>query len=261
MLATWVTNPLFHPFHEMIHTLTHDAQILYLLALVFSTITVLHGGGRHLYYLSPEEVSQVVRWEWITQPFGPMALAFAKASITFLLLRIIGPKTFWRKWFLWINMVFFFIISILAAIFNYAQCNPPRALWEKVPGAVCWNPTIQPDFATFHSCEHTLVDTMQPLLTLPSLQHAHRFRTCCFTRHHCVESQPKYLQENWAQCSTRAGRLVSSLPRDIYISCRIPTNVPISAGICAAIKTAQLHELGSRADITWETFSLYAWSS
>ena len=33
-----------------------------------------------------------------------------------------------------------------------------------------------------------------------------------------------------------------------------------SAGICAAIKTAQLPSLTAKSDITWNTYGLYAWS-
>ena len=82
-----------------------------------------------------------------------MALPFAKASISLLLLKIIGPNTTWRKWFLWGNMGVFFLLSVLASLFNYVQCNPPRALWEHVPGAICWKSTVQPDFAIFVSCK------------------------------------------------------------------------------------------------------------
>ena len=119
---------------------------------------MLNGGARHLYYLTPAEIHTVLKWNWISQPFGTMALAFGKASVAFLLLKIIGPNTVWRKWFLWTSMGVFFILATLASIFNYAQCNPPRALWDHVPGAVCWKPTIQPDFAIFVSCKRCILD-------------------------------------------------------------------------------------------------------
>ena len=140
-------------------------KVLYLVALVGSTITVVNGGGRHLFYLTGEEVHTVLRWEWITQPFGIMALPFAKASISLLLLRIIGPRTVWRKWFLWINICFFLLVSILASIFNYVQCNPPKALWDQVPGAKCWKATIQPDFAIFVSCYYPPIVSIELSLT------------------------------------------------------------------------------------------------
>ena len=42
---------------------------------------------------------------------------------------------------------------------------------------------------------------------------------------------------------------------------KVQAELIFSAGTFSAIKTAQLHELGSRSDITWATFDLYAWSS
>ena len=124
------------------------------MALIGSTFTVANGGARHLYYLTPQELHAASKWNWISQPFGTMAIAFGKISVGLLLLNIIGPNTKWRKWTIWINLTFFFIVSILASLFNYVQCNPPRALWDVVPDAKCWDPRIQPDFAIFVSCEY-----------------------------------------------------------------------------------------------------------
>lgn len=56
-----------------------------------------------------------------------------------------GPKSFWRRWFLYVNMGLFTLLACLCAIFTYVQCNPPRALWEEVPGAKCWKPESQAD--------------------------------------------------------------------------------------------------------------------
>lgn len=44
-------------------------------------------------------------------------------------------------------MAIFTVMATLCIIFTYAQCNPPRALWEPVPGAKCWNPDSQANFS------------------------------------------------------------------------------------------------------------------
>ena len=118
------------------------------------TFLVKHGGARHLYYLTPENIEYVLKVDWISQPFNIMSLMSGKMSVAFLILRLLGPSTFWRKWFLYVNIVLNFILGSLTAILTFAQCDPPRALWEgptKLPHAKCWNPTSQLDFSIFSS--------------------------------------------------------------------------------------------------------------
>ena len=118
------------------------------------TFLVTHRGARHLYYLSPENIEYVLKVDWISQPFNIMSLMSGKMSVAFLLLRLLGPSAFWRKWFLYVNIVLNFVLGSLTSIFTFAQCDPPRALWEgpsKLPHAKCWNPTSQLDFSIFSS--------------------------------------------------------------------------------------------------------------
>lgn len=83
------------------------------------------------------------------QPFG-------KISVSIFLIKLMGPNDFWRKWFLYVNMVVFSILACLCVIFTYAQCNPSRALWEMVPGAKCWKTEVQVNFSIFTTGEmHT----------------------------------------------------------------------------------------------------------
>ena len=119
---------------------------------VTQTVSCVGGGARHLYFLTPAEIEYNLKVIWIENPLGIMAGAVAKISVAFLILRLIGPKTFWRKWSLYLTIALVFIFGTLASIFTFAQCNPPRVLWEgpvKVPEAKCWNPKTQSDFATF----------------------------------------------------------------------------------------------------------------
>ena len=118
------------------------------------TFLVDHGGARHLYYLTPENIEYVLKVDWISQPFNITSLMTGKMSVVFLLLRLLGPSSFWRKWFLYVNIVLNFVFGSLTVIFTFAQCNPPRALWEgttKLPNAKCWNPASQLDFSIFSS--------------------------------------------------------------------------------------------------------------
>ena len=117
------------------------------------TALTSHGGARHLFYLQLTQVASIVKLNWVAQPFGIMALAFAKMSVAFLLLRLIGPNTVWRKRFLYFSIVSTFCFSVICCVLTFVQCDPPRALWEAVPGAKCWNPKAQSDYAIFLGCK------------------------------------------------------------------------------------------------------------
>ena len=93
----------------------------------------------------------MLKLNWMIQPFGIMALATAKISLAFVMLRIISSAAVWRRRFLYFCMISTFVISAIGAILNFVQCNPPRALWTFVPGATCWDPRIQINFAIFSS--------------------------------------------------------------------------------------------------------------
>lgn len=83
-----------------------------------------------------------------------MAITTAKMSVALLILRLLGPSAVRRKWSLYVTICLTFVIGALACILTFVQCNPPRALWEppsQVPGAKCWNPKIQANYATFSS--------------------------------------------------------------------------------------------------------------
>jgi hypothetical protein len=131
---------------------------------------VRYGLGRHQDALTPSDILQVAKWNWIPQPFSIMNLAFVKLSISFLLLRILGPHAKWSKLFLHVNMVLFTLTMVVASILTFVQCDPPRALWEPVPGAKCWDPSIQAGYATFGGSYSAFLDFALALLPLTILR-------------------------------------------------------------------------------------------
>lgn len=123
-----------------------------------TTVLAVNGGTKHTADIPPDRLQFVLKLNWATQPFAILALATSKISVALLLLRILGPSAFWRRWFLISSMVLVFIFNSLAAIFSFVQCSPPRALWEKVPDAKCWDPRSQSAFSVF-SASHSPSNT------------------------------------------------------------------------------------------------------
>ena len=109
-----------------------------------TTVQALHGGARHLRYLTPSQVKTAVRLNWAAQPFGIAAFASGKISTAFLIMRI-ENRTLWRKWFLCGSIAVTVVGTTVAILVLFLQCSPPRALWDDVPGAKCWNASVNSD--------------------------------------------------------------------------------------------------------------------
>ena len=105
----------------------------------------LSGGARHLYYLSPSQISTAVKLDWVAQPFAIAAFGLGKISTAFLVLRILKGATVWRKKFLHGSMGITIVATTVSIVVLFAQCSPPRALWDQVPGAKCWNANVSVD--------------------------------------------------------------------------------------------------------------------
>ena len=74
---------------------------------------------------------------------------------------------------LWVNLAFFTVISVIACILIYVQCEPPRALWEKVEGAKCWDPDVEINYSIFVSSYSAFADfflALMPITIMYDLQ-------------------------------------------------------------------------------------------
>lgn len=139
--------------HSLIRSLTAQAHYIMFLAVLTKVISI--GGIRHLYYLDQRERVRAIKWHWMCHPFVVMGFATGKLSVGVLLWRVVGSTTFWRKWSLCFAVMTAFVLSIVAIALTFAQCSPPRALWEQslvAQGkATCWSPTIIVNFSIFLS--------------------------------------------------------------------------------------------------------------
>lgn len=86
---------------------------------------------------------------------GSIAAAFGKISIAILSLRLLQPHSMWRKQkvFLYLNIAVYVACTIVSCTVIFVQCSPPRALWEKVPGAKCWDPKVSTTVTIAQSCK------------------------------------------------------------------------------------------------------------
>ncbi|MCJ1371838.1 hypothetical protein MMC20_003058 [Loxospora ochrophaea] len=182
-----------------------------------ASVVALNGGFRHVYYLKSnmDLVFYVTKFNWISQPPIIIALATSKISVGFLILRVMGHSK-WRKRFLYFTMVTCFIGNALSAIFTFAQCNPPKALWSTIQGK-CWDPATQSDYAIASSCYNGVLDVAYALL-------------------------PASVFWNLQLSTRKKIGLVLLLGGGIF------------AGVASFIKSSKLPGLSGRSDFTWNSY-------
>ena len=143
-------------------------QILAIVVAALATLNVSQGGARHLYQIPASNIMSVLKLSWVLQPFAIMALATAKVSVAFVMLRIIPRAKVWPRRFLYFSIVSTFLISASVSLITFMQCDPPRALWEfGDKGAKCWDPKILSNYAIFTACWNSFIDISLALLPIP----------------------------------------------------------------------------------------------
>ena len=101
------------------------------------------GYARHLFYLTPTELSNALELNTISRSLCIFSIALGKISVAFLIERLAGPSN-WRKWLLRSISISVFVSAIVTILLFYVQCHPAKALWDKEMlkdgTATCWNP-------------------------------------------------------------------------------------------------------------------------
>ena len=64
--------------------------------------------------------------------------------------RILSKASVWLRRFLWVSIVITFLFGLLDAIFTFAQCQNPEALWNPAVALTtkCWDPSSLVKFST-----------------------------------------------------------------------------------------------------------------
>lgn len=174
------------------------------------------GYARHLYYLSPAQLSNALELNTISRSLCMLSIAIGKISVAFMIERIVRPGD-WRKWLLRGISISVFISAIITFAFFYAQCQPARAVWDK--GMIkqgtgsCWNPTpvntwnlviASKLFALSHN--HLVLMWWHRRL-LGVLRFCSRFYPC----RHRLEATVEHAKEVATNIASGHGRLVSPL--------------------------------------------------
>ncbi|KAF7885516.1 uncharacterized protein EAF02_004025 [Botrytis sinoallii] len=189
----------------------------------FCTYEATIGGFKHLYYLSPSQLTETIKWNYILQCWGISAFTPSKLSVGLLLIRILHPIRGWKFWTIVTIMTLMTIINTLDSILTYAQCNPPKALWEPTVKAHCWNPTVQANFSIFQASFNVFTDTVFALLPATII---------------------------WGLQMPKKNKLILCLL----------LGPGLFAAVAGIVKITYLYSLNAHSDITWVTYNLVMWS-
>ncbi|KAH8662916.1 hypothetical protein BGZ60DRAFT_530069 [Tricladium varicosporioides] len=115
------------------------AYVMYVVDIAMAFGVALNGFGQHMYYLTPHQISQSLRFFYFAEIFYHLAITLTKLSLLLFFLRIFTAKA--QKMAIW-GLFGFVVVSntamVLVAIF---QCTPIHGAWTnwayKSPQAVC----------------------------------------------------------------------------------------------------------------------------
>jgi hypothetical protein len=121
--------------------------VLFVVQASLATYLCSIGGSKHLAALSPTEANEVLKFNWITQVWGIFAFGVGKSAVALLILRIIDNRYRWHRYLLYGIIASSLLVNTFDVIITFAQCNPPKALWNPqllAEGkAKCWSTVIQ----------------------------------------------------------------------------------------------------------------------
>lgn len=122
------------------------------------TLYSIRGGNQHVGDVEAsglDNLAMVQFFNWLSQVFGIMGVAFGKVSISALLLGIIGTTELqWQRYYIWTVTVWFSVaIAVSCSILTFSQCQPAQRLWDTRIDGTCIDPKVMSSFGTFTGCK------------------------------------------------------------------------------------------------------------
>ena len=118
----------------------------------FSCKAVTYGLGRHSVSLTLDQIVSSNKWEIIGQTFVIMEFAVSKAAVAFFVLRLVTAR--WHRSLLYYLIASTYIVMMLTAILDFAQCSPVAHVWNPTIEASCWTSQYT-KFALFAGCKES----------------------------------------------------------------------------------------------------------
>ncbi|KAI1089156.1 hypothetical protein F5B19DRAFT_387811 [Rostrohypoxylon terebratum] len=196
------------------------AALLNIITSAFLSVAIASGFGRHIIYLTDDEITRALYYSVIQRPPGILAYCFPKLSLVTLLCTIMGnAKSRAWFWFLHSMNVVLFVTAIAAFTLFLSRCGSVTALWHPSSPAHCSDPSTLITVSYVHGSWSAFVDGV-------------------------LASFPIYLLWN-LQIKRRQKFIVIAV-----------MGASLLASAAAIVKTTQL-PLNDPKDATWDPFHLF----
>lgn len=120
-------------------------QVSQVIGNALLTYAVQRGLGKHTFYLSLEDASHAVKFEYIAGAWGIISPTFGRISYALFLLSVIHLLTTVRRVFLWVLIVLQVALNLLALIIEFVQCSPTSKVWNPTVPGDCLSVHVQTD--------------------------------------------------------------------------------------------------------------------
>lgn len=108
----------------------------------FVTEAFRYGLGKHDADLTVQQLTQILKWNWISTTPALCVSILARISAAILLIRIFGRKK-WLKWFLITFTSFQSVFAIVLMAMVWACTTPVQGIWNPLMPAKRWDPRVQ----------------------------------------------------------------------------------------------------------------------
>lgn len=195
--------------------------------------------GKHIADISPEQIVQAVRFNYIGNPFGIMAYSFPNISVALLINKLLAPNRT-RAYALYALSISQCCIAGVSCILLFAQATPTEYLWNPtIGGKLNYSSSALTSYSYFVGCK----------------LHGLSIRDTS-------ETMPAY--------TAMTDIILAIVPIAAFwkLTLKTKTKVGLSflmactlfAAICAIVKTTKLNELADLADFTYGTVDLVIWA-
>ena len=118
-------------------------QLLAVVSTIFNIPEVAAGYGKHMQYLTMEEIFEALKWNYLATPLLVFSIAASKTSICLFLLRVLErTRVKFKRVFCYGMIGLLTIIAIPSAGYALGQCQPVSKLWDPNTPGRCQDPKI-----------------------------------------------------------------------------------------------------------------------
>jgi hypothetical protein len=127
-------------------------QVGALVQLVFNTMFIHYGQGRHVAYLNESQINNAYKMSnLVTFPFI-FSTAITKVSIALMVLRLTQAR--WMRYYMYILIASLFLVNGACVLILLAFCRPSAAFWDiTIRNAKCWDTRVLTVASSVQGCK------------------------------------------------------------------------------------------------------------